>query len=113
MVKVTCLFKWPDRSLDLVVGRYARLVRSNTMCPIVEYSTGDEYKSKAGHLILSTIGSNSMVIPTVLQVQQITDTARLAFEEVKVCYPILSVAMLVADGHRVLLHWQRRTTTIT
>ena len=36
--KVTCLFGWGDRSRDL--GCYARLVKSNTICPIVEHTTG-------------------------------------------------------------------------
>ena len=32
-------------------------------CPIVEYSAGDEYNPKAGHVIVSLFGSNSIVIP--------------------------------------------------
>ena len=32
-------------------------------CLIVIYSAGDEYKPKAGHVILSPFGSNSIVIP--------------------------------------------------
>ena len=44
-------------------GWYARLVKPNTFCPIVEYSTGEEYKPKAGHVIVSPFGSTSMVIP--------------------------------------------------
>ena len=48
---------------DLVVGRYARLVRSNTICPIVECSVGEEYRPEAGHVILSPFGSSSIVVP--------------------------------------------------
>ena len=45
--KVTCLLGWGDRSRDF--GGYARLVKSRTICPIVEYSAGEDYKPKAGH----------------------------------------------------------------
>ena len=33
------------------------------ICPTVEYSAGEEYKPKAGHVILTPFGSNSTVIP--------------------------------------------------
>ena len=33
--------------------------------PFVEYSAGEEYKPKAGHVILSPFGSNSIVIPKI------------------------------------------------
>ena len=59
--KVTCFAGRDDRSRDF--GWYARLVKSNAMCPIVEYSNGEEYKPTAGHVILAPFESNSSVIP--------------------------------------------------
>ena len=59
--QVTCLFGWGDRSLDF--GWYARLLKSKTICPRGKYSAGEECKPKAGHVILSPFGSNSIVIP--------------------------------------------------
>ena len=53
---VTCLHGLPSRTLDLVVGWYARRVKFSTICPIVEYSAGEAYKPKAGHVILSRLG---------------------------------------------------------
>ena len=49
-----------------VVGWYVRLVRSNTICPIVEYSAGEENRPKAGHVILCPWGSSSIVVPRFL-----------------------------------------------
>ena len=59
--KVRCFVGRADRSRDF--GWYARLVKPNTFCPIVEHSTGEEYKPKAGHVIVSPFGSTSIVIP--------------------------------------------------
>ena len=36
---------------------------SNTICPIVEYSAGEEYRPKAGHVIVSPFGSCPMAVP--------------------------------------------------
>ena len=44
-VKVTGFVGRADRSRDF--GWYARLVKSNTVCSIVEYSIGEEYKPKS------------------------------------------------------------------
>ena len=41
-----------------------------------------------------------------LQVPPVAGTARVTFEVIEVCYPILSVAILVANGHRVLVRGQ-------
>ena len=60
--KVTCLYGWADRSRDL--GWYARLV--STLCPIVEYSAGEAYKPKAGHVHLCPLGSSSIIITKCL-----------------------------------------------
>ena len=59
--KVTYFFGREDRSRDF--GWYARLVKSSTTCPIVEYSATEEYKPKSRHLILSLFGSRFNVIP--------------------------------------------------
>ena len=66
MAKVTCLFGWSGRSRDLVVGLYARFVKSNTICPIAEYSAGEENKPKDRHVILYPWGSSSIVVPNFL-----------------------------------------------
>ena len=63
---IACFFGWPDRSLDFVAGCFVRLVRSNTICPIVEFSAGEENKPKAGHVILSPWGCSSKVAPEFL-----------------------------------------------
>ena len=42
-----------------------------------------------------------------LQVPPTAGTARVTFEVVDGRYPILSVPMLVASGHRVILSWAR------
>ena len=55
IAKVTCLLG------DL--GWNPRLVRSNTTCPSVEYSAGEGYQPKAGHVILSPFGSSFIVTP--------------------------------------------------
>ena len=60
----------PGCSRDLVVGRYARLVKSNTVCPIVEYSAGEEYRPNAGHVSLSHVGSISMVVPKFFHLRE-------------------------------------------
>ena len=59
--KVTCFFGRADRARDF--GWYARLVKTNTIFPIVEYSAGEEYKPKAGHVMLSPFGFSAMVRP--------------------------------------------------
>ena len=59
--KITYFAGGDDRSRNF--GWYARLVKSYAMCPIVEYSTGEEYKPTAGHVILAPFGSSSSVIP--------------------------------------------------
>ena len=51
------MFRRTSRTLT----RSAR--QSNTMCPVVECSTGEEYKPKAGQVILSPFGPSSIVIP--------------------------------------------------
>ena len=63
------LFGRPDRSLDLVVGWYVRLFKSNAMCPLVKYSAGEENKQKLDMWCWSSPwGSSSIVIPIFLTV---------------------------------------------
>ena len=59
--KVKCFVGRTDRSRDFCW--HVRQVKSNTMCPIAESSAGEEYKSKARHVILSPFEFSSTVIP--------------------------------------------------
>ena len=51
-----------EQNAHATFGWYARLVKSNTICPIVEYSTGEKYKPKAGHVIIAPFGSETGAI---------------------------------------------------
>ena len=67
--KATRVVGRADRSRDFGCW-YAGLVKSNTICPIVEYSTAEEYKQKAGHVIVSPFGSSSIVVPQILHLRK-------------------------------------------
>ena len=51
----------PTDTFEHRITSYARLVTSNTICPIVECSAGEAYKPKTSHVILSPFGSRSKV----------------------------------------------------
>ena len=66
--KVTCFFGRADRSRGM--GWYARLVKSNTIRPNVEFSAGEKYKPKAGNEFFSSFGSSSIVVTQILHLRK-------------------------------------------
>ena len=58
--KVTCFIGVPIAHATLAGTQDS--LKSDTICPIVEYSTGEKYKPKAGHVILAPFGSSSSAI---------------------------------------------------